>query len=81
MRFLGGIDFHNFLSNHEEWHAMVEGFTEGFCWRSSKHQFADQLLEELKGEHHYYSAGRTLGLASAILLATGMLVWIIGAVR
>lgn len=60
---------------------MVEGFAEEFCRRPARHPFSKCLLRELKTEHHYYGAGRVLGLASFIILVSGMIVWIIGAVR
>jgi hypothetical protein len=84
--FFSWFHFSNFIDTYQEWHALVEGFSEGFCIvRKSRYEPYDQeeenLLKDLRTEHHYYAAGRVLGLATFIVLATGMIVWIIGAIR
>lgn len=78
--FLGGINFKQFLSDHKEWHALVEGLSDGFCLRDSDYALAKKLLHELRKEHHYYNAGRALGFAAFIILVTGMAVWFVRAV-
>lgn len=78
--FLAGIHIATFLSTHQEWHAMIEGFSDGFCLRDSDYALADNLLEGLRKDHHYYNAGRALGFAGFIVLVTGMAVWFVRAV-
>jgi len=81
--FIGGINFKEFLSDYKEWHAFVEGFSEGFCPRKAKYEPWDEgnededLLKSLRKEHHYYNAGRVLGVMAFIVLITGMIVWIL----
>ena len=74
-----GIDFKDFLNDWREWHALVEGFADGFCFNKTVPYWPNsELLKDLQGEHHYYNAGRALGLASLIVLMSGMTVWVIG---
>ena len=74
-----GIDFKDFLNDWREWHAMIEGFADGFCFfRTISYWPDDEGLKDIQHEHHYYNGGRALGLASFIVLITSMIVWIIG---
>jgi len=61
-----GINFKQFLSTHQEWHALAEGFCEVMCPWPARHAISDELQEELCKEHHYYVFGR----------AAGVVVWI-----
>ena len=65
--FLKGIDIKAFLDVYQEWHTFVEGFCEVLCPWPAKHKLSGQLLDDLKGDHHYYAFGR----------ATGVIVWLI----
>jgi len=86
MGFLKGIKPSTFLDTHQEWHALIEGFSDGFCIRKARYEPWDggnddeNLLKSLRKEHHYYNIGRVPGFASFIILVTGMIAWIIGAV-
>ncbi len=74
--FFKWFDINNFMDTHQEWHAWVEGFAEGFCGSSARYDPAEELLKELMADHHYYNAGRGFGFASFIVLVTGMIVWV-----
>ena len=77
-----GIDISDFLNDWREWHAMVEGFADGFCFgKHLPYEPDDDGLKDIQHEHHYYNSGRALGLASFIVLITGMIVWFIGAIN
>jgi len=69
---LKGINLKEFLSTHQEWHALVEGFSESFCFWRAHHEPSEELLEALKSEHHYYAFGRVVGFI--LLVVFGMLV-------
>jgi len=80
--FFQWFDFSNFMDTYQEWHAFVEGFSEGFCiFKDSVYTPDTERLADLQAEHHYYAAGYALGFASLIVLLTGMVVWIIGAIH
>ena len=54
--FLGGINFKQFLSEHTEWHALVEGLSDGFCVRQSRQLRAEGYFVRAKliiGEVRY----------------------------
>ena len=74
--FFKWFNINNFMDTHQEWHAWVEGFSDGFCVGPSHYEPNPTLLNELGEEHHYYNAGRGFGFASFILLVTGMIVWV-----
>jgi hypothetical protein len=61
--FLGGIfkNLSEFLSDYQEWHSFVEGFCETFCFWKSRYEPSEELLNDIKNEHHYYVFGRALG--------------------
>ena len=67
MDFLKGIKPSTFLSTHQEWHALVEGFCEVLCPWPARYQPSQELLNDLKGDHHYYMFGRALGVIVPIL--------------
>ena len=64
--FLGGINFKQFLSEHQEWHALVEGFCDGFCAWKMRCQMSADLKEKAECEHHYYNAGRVIGFIALV---------------
>ena len=76
----GRILFYTFMNTWEEWHAFVEGISDGFCLWQSRHDLVDRLLKDLEGEHHYYAFGRSVGFAGIIILISGMVVWIAGVI-
>ncbi len=66
-----GINFKEFLSTHEEWHAFVEGFCDGFCVWKTQCQMSSELQVSTAKEHHYYNSGRVLGFISLVVFAIG----------
>jgi hypothetical protein len=64
-----GIRLSAFLDSYQEWHALVEGFSEVLCPWSPHHKLSGQLLKDLKGDHHYYMFGRALGVIAWLIIA------------
>ena len=77
--FLGGIGFKNFLDTHQEWHALVEGFGDGFCPWGSAYEPSSKLAEDIRNEHHYYTAGSAIGFIALIFAIAGAVRLVIGA--
>jgi len=73
-RFLGGLSLSNFMDTHQEWHAFVEGFSEGFCPFAQEHRPSPELQADIESEHHYYAAGRGFGAGAFVLLVAGMVI-------
>ena len=70
--FLKGIRITAFLDVYQEWHALVEGFCEVLCpWRA-RYEPSEQLLNDLKGDHHYYTFGRAIGVIAWLGLAAAI---------
>jgi hypothetical protein len=69
MDFLKGIKPSTFLSTHQEWHAFVEGLCEVLCPWPANHKLSGKLLDELRGDHHYYMFGRALGVIAWLIIA------------
>jgi hypothetical protein len=67
--FLKGIRPSTFMDVYQEWHAFVEGFCEVLCPWPAKHQPSEELLNDLKGDHHYYVLGRALGVIAWLIIA------------
>ena len=67
--FLKGIRITDFLDCYQEWHAFVEGFFEVLCPWPAKHKLSGQLLDDLKGDHHYYAFGRATGIIAWFVIA------------
>lgn len=62
MGFLGGINFKQFLSEHREWHALVDGFGLVLCpFLLLVPEIRKELLGEIAGELHYFVFGGVLG--------------------
>ena len=66
-----GINFRQFLSTYQEWHATIEGFCDGF-FPFIKGVISNKLKTELEGEHHYYRAGVILGVIAAVWFWIGV---------
>ena len=71
--FLGGIKFKQFLSEHQEWHALVEGFGDGFCLRKGNYEPDAERLLDIQKEHHYYNAGRVIGFIALVGFAAAII--------
>jgi hypothetical protein len=65
---LNGINPKTLLNTPEEWHALVIGFCEVLCPWPPRHVGADTPPACIKGEEHYYMAGRALGFPLLILI-------------
>jgi len=70
--FLGGINIREFLSTHKEWHALIEGFCDGFFPFINKHEASKELKESIQSEHHYYRPGVILGVIAAVWFWIGV---------
>jgi len=69
---LKGINFREFLSDHKEWHAFVEGFCDGFCVWKVRYPMSDELKESTSKEHHYYNGGRVVGFIGLVWFWIGV---------
>ena len=83
--FLGGIfkNLKEFVSDHREWHAVVNGLADGFCpWRP-RHEPDKERLSQITSEYHYYNGARGLGFGCLLVLSTILIICVavvIGAV-
>jgi hypothetical protein len=68
-RFFGWLNLANFFDVYQEWHAFVEGFFEVLCPWPARYGPSQDLLNDLKGEHHYYMFGRALGVIAWLIIA------------
>ena len=59
--FFGWFNINNFMDTYQEWHAFVEGFSETFCFWRAHIEPSEELLNDIKSEHHYYVFGRVIG--------------------
>jgi len=67
--FLKGFEVRHFLDTPEEWHALVNGFCEVLCPWPSRYRPSGELLNDLKGDHHYYVFGRAMGVIAWLIIA------------
>ena len=67
--FFGWLDLRGFFDIYQEWHAFVEGFCEVLCPWPARYQPSEELLNDLKGEHHYYVFGRASGVIAWLVVA------------
>lgn len=67
--FLGGLHISTFLSTHQEWHALLEGFGDGFCPWKARYEPDKKRKADIAKEHHYYNIGRPIGF--------GLLIWFV----
>ena len=76
--FLSGINIRYFMDCYEEWHAFVQGVCEVLCPWAPRHKTMNPiLLQEIKDEHHYYVAGRVLGMSTWLFVIIPGLIAII----
>ena len=68
-RFLKGLNIHAFLDTYQEWHAFVEGFCEVLCPWPARYKPSEELLNDLRGDHHYYMFGRAIGVIAWLIIA------------
>jgi len=66
---LNGINFKEFLSTYQEWHALVFGLCASLCPFPSKYKPSDELVKQIQDENHYYQTGRVLGIILWIVIA------------
>lgn len=69
------LAWQTFLDTHQEWHALVEGLGDGFCFLSYN------LVESLSKERHYYKTGRAIGFALLLAYIAGivaLMLWLHG---
>ena len=66
--FFGWLNIRNFMDTYQEWHAFVEGFSESFCFWRARIEPSEELLNDIKSEHHYYVFGRVIGFILLVVL-------------
>jgi len=66
-----------FLNWFGEWHAVVQGFADGFCPWPARHKMHETLFKEVSTEHHYYNGGRAVGFAALLVLVAALIRWIL----
>lgn len=71
MGFLKGIKIDTLLSTHEEWHAFIEGFCDGF-FPISKYKPSKELQADIESEHHYYRPAFIVGVIAAVWFWIGV---------
>ena len=80
-RAFGGVHLREFLSDHREWHALVQGATEFWPpWRPRYPDPHPDLAAEIIEEHHYYMFGRTLGILPWLAILIFLLSRVVGLV-
>jgi hypothetical protein len=67
--FLKGLEFRHFMDTYEEWHAFTQGFCEVLCPWPARYRPSEELLNDLKGDHHYYVFGRAMGVIAWLIIA------------
>ena len=73
MGFMKGIRLRHFLDTYQEWHAVVEGFCDGFCLCRAKYKPTHKLAWDIRKEHHYYNPGRAIGFACFVRFIVAMI--------
>lgn len=69
--FLGGIfkNLKEFVSDHREWHALVDGFGIVICpLPLLLRGVRKELVKEIAGELHYFLAGAILGVVTWVVI-------------
>jgi len=64
-----------FLNEHQEWHALVIGWGDGFSFRNTDWRGINKIYgkeEKMRRELHYYKAGLGFGVLSLIGFITAM---------
>jgi hypothetical protein len=70
--FMKGINISAFMDVYQEWHAFVEGLFEVLCPWPARYPPNDELLNDLKGDHHYYMLGRGVGILVWVAICCGI---------
>lgn len=63
-----GIKLRTLLSTPEEWHAFVIGYFETVCPWPAVRPICKESEKQIKGEYHYYVAGRALGAIALLFI-------------
>ena len=86
MSILNWLRLSNVMDHAGEWHAFIEGASDGFCRQRTDYKPYDSgnedenLLESIRKEHHYYSAGKGCGFWLLIATVAAMIMGIIALV-
>jgi len=67
-----GIKPKTFLSTPEERHAFLIGYFESVCPWPAARPICKESKNEIKGEYHYYLAGRAIGLIALLFILFGI---------
>ena len=67
-----GIKLKTLLSTSQEWHSLLIGFFEALCPWPPQYHLAMEQKDELRGEYHYYMAGRGVGFVALLLILIGI---------
>lgn len=79
--FLGGLNLKQFLSEHEEWHALVFGFCETACPSEPRYpKMSDDLKEQIEKENHYYRSGRVVGYMVRVGFIAGIIIGVVATI-
>ena len=78
--FLGGLNFKECLSTHEEWHALIIGVGYGYCPWAPAFPISAKLKREVVKEHHYFVIGTAAGFAGFIFTIAGAVAYVLGRV-
>lgn len=63
-----GIKPKTLLSTHQEWHAFLIGYFESVCPWPALRPISEDDEDALKGEYHYYVAGRAGGFLALLFI-------------
>jgi hypothetical protein len=63
------LDVRQFLNVYQEWHALVNGFSEVLCPWPPRHKPSPENEKDIADEYHYYMWGRALGILAWITIA------------
>lgn len=66
------LNIKEFMNTYQEWHAFVEGFSESFCFWRAHVDPSEELLNDIKNEHHYYVFGRVVGFIGLVMFGVGI---------
>ena len=72
---LKGINFKEFLSTFQEWHALIFGFCETMCPGEPRYpKMSDELKLQIETESHYYRTGRVMGYIARAGFIAGVII-------
>lgn len=66
------LNIKEFMNTYQEFHAFVEGFSESFCFWRANVDPSEELLNDIKNEHHYYVFGRVVGFIGLVMFGVGI---------